>query len=411
MSSTFAAIDKHTVAMLRKGDASALERILRAEYAALLHVAEKQVGDPGIAALVVQNAMVQVWEEHAHLETPEETEKAIRDAIQGHGLREVRRRAASKGNAQPAAAGPKNADEVWANVVTAMNALKADGAPKHHAADPSRPHQAAPHIAGSTKRSLAGPILGGLGLVAITAGILWYLNVKGQQTAVNRSFTSPKATIAASAASQRSSVSLSDSSTVKLGAETKVIVPPGFGDADVGRVVKLEGTATFVVTASETSPFDVRAGQFSIVAKGTEFTVRAYANEDAVTIRVKTGQVVINGAAAPRTLNAGNAVTIGKDGTITEPSAEALDRALGWTDGRFVVANVTLKVLLPELKRWYPLEPSVKDKALLDRTATMNVSLDSTKAAIAALEKSAQVRFTYEGVKTVLVDAGGSAKK
>jgi ferric-dicitrate binding protein FerR (iron transport regulator) len=411
MPSTFAAIDKHTVAALHKGDASALERILRAEYAALLHVAEKQVGDPGIAALVLQNAIVQVWEEHAHLETPEEVEKAIRDAIQGHGLRELRHRAASQGKAQPAAAGPKNADELWVNVVAAMNALKADGAPKHHAADPARHHQAAPHITGSTKRSLAGPILGALGLVAVTAGILWYLNVKGQQTAVTRSFTSPKATIAATAASQRSSMTLSDSSTVRLGAETKVTVPPGFGDADVGRVVKLEGTATFVVTASETSPFDVRAGQFSIVARGTEFSVRAYANEDAVTVRVKAGQVVISGAAASRTLGAGNAVTIGKDGTITEPSAEAIDHALGWTDGRFVVANMTLKDLLPELKRWYPLEPSVKDKALLGRTATMNVSLDSTKAAIAALEKSAQVRFTYEGLKAVLVDGRGSAKK
>jgi ferric-dicitrate binding protein FerR (iron transport regulator) len=411
MPSTFAAIDKHTVAALRKGDASALEKILRAEYAALLHVAEKQVGDPGIAALVLQNAIVQVWEERAHLETPEEVEKAIRDAIQGHGLREMRRRAAAQGKGQPAAAGPKNVDDVWTNVVKAMAALESDAAPKHHAADPGRPHQAAPHIVGSAKRSLAGPILGGLGLVAVTAGILWYLNVKGQQTAVTRSFTSPKATIAASAASQRSSVSLSDSSTVKLGAETKVTVPPGFGDADVGRVVKLEGSATFVVTASETSPFDVRAGQLAIVAKGTEFTVRAYANEDAVTVRVKTGQVVITGAASPRTLNAGNAVAIGKDGTITEPSADALDRALGWTDGRFVVANMTLKDLLPELKRWYPLEPSVKDKALLDRRATMNVSLDSTKAAIAALEKTAQVKFTYEGLKAVLVDAGGAARK
>src|ERR1035437_6190112 len=309
MPPTVAALDKHTVAALRKGDASALERILRAEYAALLHVAEKQVGDPGIAALVLQNAIVQVWEEHANLETPEEAEKAIRDAIQGHGLREMRRRAASQGKGQPAAAGPTNADELWANVVAAMSALKAEGAPKHHAADPNRAHQAAPHIAGSTKRSFTGPILGGLGLVAVTGAILWFLNVKGQQTAVTRSFTSPKATIAASAASQRSSVTLSDSTTVRLGAETQVTGAPGFGDAAVGR----------------------------------------------------GGQVVIHGAAASRTLTAGNAVTIGKDGTISEPSAEALDRALGWTDGRFVVANMALKDLLPELKRWYPLEPSVKD--------------------------------------------------
>ena len=174
---------------------------------------------------------------------------------------------------------------------------------------------------------------------------------------------------------------------------------------------KVQGTATFIVTPNETNPFEVRAGKYSLVVTGTEFTVRAYNNEDAVTVRVKAGTVVVKGAAESRTLAAGSAITIAKDGAVSEPAADVLERAVGWADGRFVVANMPLNDLLAELKRWYPLDPKVKDNALLDRKVTMNVSLDSTKVAIAALEKSAGVKLTYEGLKQVLTDAGAPGKK
>jgi ferric-dicitrate binding protein FerR (iron transport regulator) len=412
MPSTFAAIDKHTVTALRKGDVSALEKIFRADYDALIHVASKQLSDPTAASQVVENALVQVWDERGHLETPDELDKALHDAVQGYAVREQRRRAAQQGKpqAQPASAAPTTPDALWAKVVAGMNAHKADAAPKHQPVDPNR-HHAAVHLGDVGKRSRTGPIIGGVLLIAVTAGILWWMNRKGEETAVNRSFSSPKASIASSAAAQRSSMSLSDSTTVRLGAESKVIVPPGYGEVGTGRVVKLDGTATFVVTASEANPFEVRAGTFAIVASGTEFTVRAYNNESIVTVRVKDGQVAIKGAAEARTLGAGSAIAIAKDGSMQEPSADALAHALAWTDGRFVIANVSLKELLPELKRWYPLDPRVTDKSLLERMASMNVSLDSTKAAIAALEKSASVKFAYEGVKTVLRDAGAPAKK
>lgn len=402
MPPSLAAIPKSTVKALRKGDAGALESVFRTDYDALMHDATKQLGDADGAPLVVQNAMLQVWEERGNLETPEELDKALRDAVHGFAVREARHRQAEQGKPAKPAAGPKTADQVWANVTAAMQAPKADGPVHKPLGDPTK-HHAAPHIAQATKRSLAGPIVAGLAIVAITAGILWWLNRKGEETAITRSFSSPKAQIASSAQGQRSSVTLPDSSTVRLGADSKVIVPPGFGDPT--RALKLEGTATFVVTASESRPFDVRAGNYAIVAKGTEFTVRAFINENTVTVRVKEGQVKIQGAAQSRTLTAGQAVAIAKDGAMKEPSAAELLRSLGWTDGRFVVDNLPLRELLPELKRWYPLDPGVKDKALLERVASMNVSLDSTKVAIAALEKSASVKFTYEGLKTFLSDA------
>jgi len=403
MPPSYATIDRSTVNALRKGDASALERIFRADYDAMIHEVDKLIGDSTVGPPVVQSAILQLWEERTNIETPDELDKKLRDAVHGHAMREQRRRAAQQGKPQAPQASspaPKNADELWTVVAAAMKAPKA--APAKHG---EAKHKGTVHMGDVGKRSRTGPIIGGILLIAISGGLLWYMNRKGEETAVNRSFGSPKASIASSAAGQRSSMSLSDSSTVKLGAETKVTVPPGFGEVGTGRVVKLEGTATFVVTPKEAMPFEVRVGNFALVATGTEFTVRAYNNEDVVTVRVKTGQVTVKGAAEARTLAEGNAVTIAKDGALSQPSAEDLERSLGWTDGRFVVTNMALKQLLPELKRWYPLDPNVKDKTLLDRTASMNVSLDSTKAVIAALEKTASVKLTYEGLKPVLTDA------
>lgn len=400
----YATIDRGTVNALRKGDASALEKILRADYEVLIHDAARVLGDAASAPPVVQTAVLQVWEERANIETAEELEKALRGAIQGHTIREQRRRAAQQG--KPAAAAgpaPKNADEVWANVAAAMKAPKAaPAAPKH--AEGGRTKSTV-HMGEVGKRSLAAPIIGGILLIGVSGGVLYLVNRKGEETAVTRSFSSPKASVASSAAGQRSSMSLSDSTTVKMGAETKVIVPPGFGEAGTGRIVKLEGTATFIVTQKAADPFEVRVGNLALIATGTEFTVRAYNNEDVVTIRVKSGQVAIKGAAESRTLAEGSAVAIAKDGAISTPAADVLERAIGWTDGRFVVANMPLKDALHEIKRWYPLDPTVKDNALLERPVTMNVSLDSTKVAIAALEKSASIKLTYEGLKTVLTDA------
>jgi ferric-dicitrate binding protein FerR (iron transport regulator) len=59
---------------------------------------------------------------------------------------------------------------------------------------------------------------------------------------------------------------------------------------------------------------------------------------------------------------------------------------------------------LNHLQRWYALGLVVRDSSIMDRSVTMNVSLDSSRNAIAALEQSANVKFGYEGRVRVLRD-------
>ncbi|HVT40647.1 MAG TPA: FecR domain-containing protein [Gemmatimonadaceae bacterium] len=407
--------DKAIVAALRKGDEAALERILRDGYPALVEDAGKQLGDPATAPRIVENAILQVWDERARLETPEELDKALKDAVRGNVVRHQRRVAALHRN-QPAAAAPRSAstgpvsvDQAWTNVAAALHAPKVDAAASHRQnADASR-HQTAAHMAEVSKFSWKVPVLTGVAVLAVTTGILWWVNNKGEQSNVSQSLLSPEAKHLASAPGQRASMTLSDDSKVNLGSDSQVIVPSSF--ADKFRVVRLEGTATFIVKAGEKNPFEVRAGNATFVAKGTEFSVRAFADEKAVTLKVKEGQVVVTaGAAPPRPVSAGGALTVAKDGALAEPSSEALAEAFSWIDGKVVIGNRSMKDALTELRRWYGLDLVIKDSSLLSRPVSLSVELSSKKDAIAALEKSGNVKFVYEGQTPTLRDAGPGSK-
>ena len=411
--------DKATVTALRKGEEAALERILREGYGSLVEDAGKQLGDAAGASRVVESAILQVWDERARIEAPEELDRALKDAVRGNVVRHQRRAAALHRN-QPgagaptghAAPPPASADQVWANVSAALHTPTVDASvASKNKADASR-HQAAAHLAGMSKQSWKVPVFTLVGVLAVTSGILWWVNRKGEESNVSQSLLSPDAKHLASAPGQRAAMTLSDDSKVNLGSDSQVIVPSAFDDKV--RVIRLDGTATFTVKANPLKPFEVRAGNATFTATGTEFSVRAFADEDQVALKVKEGTVAAQvGTAPPRTVNAGGTLVVAKDGTMQDGSPEALGVAFSWLDGNVVIANRSIKDALNELRRWYGLDLVVKDSALLARQVSLSVPLSSKKDAIAALEKSGNVRFVYEGQTPTLHDAGsagGAAK-
>jgi ferric-dicitrate binding protein FerR (iron transport regulator) len=89
---------------------------------------------------------------------------------------------------------------------------------------------------------------------------------------------------------------------------------------------------------------------------------------------------------------------------MRDPTPQELDEALAWADGRLVMTQKPMPEALNHLQRWYALGLVVRDSSIMDRSVTMNVSLDSSRNAIAALEQSANVKFGYEGRVRVLRD-------
>jgi ferric-dicitrate binding protein FerR (iron transport regulator) len=254
----------------------------------------------------------------------------------------------------------------------------------------------------------------GVVLVAVAAAGWWFTR-SSAATAAESAIASSSAHALATSTGQLGQITLDDGTTARLGADSRIRVPAGFGEKF--RAIGLEGAAMFTVAPGQPLTFDVRTRDAWIKATGTVFAVRAYPNEEAVTVRVKEGTVTVQRGDESRTLSAGSALSITKDGTITEPSATALDEALAWTDGFMSVHQRPLRHALAEVSRWYGLTMFVRDSSLLTRTVTMRAPLESNREMIAALEKGGGLVFGYEGKNMTLSDtlptppAKGARKK
>src|SRR6266581_4890340 len=98
-------------------------------------------------------------------------------------------------------------------------------------------------------------------------------------------------------------------------------------------------------------------------------------------MRVREGSASVKTDKEARAVPAGGTIAVDKTGAISTPAPDAVETAVGWTDGR-VTINAPLKGAIAQMKRWWGLELYLKDPAIGTRPVTMNASLDSPKEAI-----------------------------
>jgi ferric-dicitrate binding protein FerR (iron transport regulator) len=393
MALTYPSVDSATIKALRKSDVSALERIHRAAYAAIVAEGTKQTGDAAAGSAVAELAMIQLWENRGNIENPAELDQAIHAAVRSATMREQRRRAANKDTSTT----PGTVDSAWTKISAEVS--KGPGGfagPKH--ATP-RVKVAKPKSDGGGR---GGLIAVGVLLVIGAAYGAYYVTQHGTHDMAASSYSLPDAKAVAVTPGQRGNLPLGPGDTVAIGSDTKIVEGGDYGTKV--RAVKVDGSASFHV--SNGLHFEVSAKNASIITTGGVFGVRDYSDDPAVIVRVKEGEVTVDGGKESRTVTAGKALAIAKDGTLSEPTADAVEQAFSWTDGKLTFTNVPLKVVMGEMARWYNTPVTAKDTSLYSRPVTMSVELTSSKDAIAALEQSANVKFVYDkDSKPTLEDA------
>ena len=398
MALTFPSVDSATIKALRKSDVSALERIHRAVYAAIVAEGTKQTGDAAAGSAVAELAMIQLWENRGNVENAAELDHAIHSAVRSAVTREQRRRAANKDTNKT----PGTEESAWAHISAEVS--KGPGGfagPKH--ATP-RVHVAKPKSDGGGRGALIA--VGVLLLIGAAYGA-YYVVTKGTHDLAASSYTLPDAKNVAVTPGQRGNLPLGPGDTIAIGSDTKIVEGGDYGTKV--RAVRVDGTASFNVSAGV--HFEVTAKNANIVPTAAAvFAVRDYADDAGVIVSVKAGEVKVDAGKESRTLAAGKAIVVAKDGTMSEPTADAVDQAFSWTDGKLDFTNAPLKVVMSEMARWYNVPVTAKDTSLYSRPVTMSVELKSSKDAIAALETSANVKFVYDkDSKPTLEDAPAKA--
>jgi transmembrane sensor len=259
--------------------------------------------------------------------------------------------------------------------------------------------------AGSRSRWFV-PALAAAAVIAVAAGV-WRSGVV--QRAIDARRVPER--LYATARSQRSEVMLDDGTRVWLNVDSRLRALAGYGVH--ARDVVLDGEAFFQVQHDSTRPFRVHARHAVMQDLGTEFGVRAYADDDAPLVVVSSGSVSLRAdeptAAAHDAiaLRPGQMGRLGADGRVSVTSGVDVAALVGWRSGRLRFAAEPLRQVVREMERAYDLDIRIEDSSLADVPVTASFANYSADQALAIVAGSLDVTCVREGQ---VVHLGGVAR-
>lgn len=188
---------------------------------------------------------------------------------------------------------------------------------------------------------------------------------------------------------------LNDGTKVWVNSETEIRFPVVFPANE--RRVYIKGEAYFDVV-KDGRPFIVSAGDVNIKVIGTEFNVRAYADEKDIQTTLVEGKVNVNIKDDNLILKPGEQAVLTKASQEFKKEKVDVSKYTAWKEGRFVFDDERLEEILNKVERWYDvnvfyMEEDLKDiefRGNIDRYDDFNILLEK-------IEKLDVVRFKIKG--------------
>lgn len=425
MTAPFTRIEPDALTRFREGDEGALERIFRTEYETLAELAASESENPAAAARIVEAAFYEAWQKRSTFTSPGDLEYFLRRCIHQTALREQGHRAALQhfreqegvragagaetASHADAAAPVADVDEAWRQLASVLHRPPEDDAQAAQRRRDISRHDTAQHVAHIADSRTSGSSIAlmiGVGVAVVLALVFLVPRLMPGDPVedANAALANNDTRLVSTQPGLRANVELAEGSHATLGPDTHLRIPPGFGERT--RALGLEGTAVIRVAPEGGRSLVVRAGHATVAASGTEFAVSAYPGAPAV-VRVSEGSVQVIAGDESRSLEAGEAVIVTAEGVMESPTAAALDEALGWTEGNFVVDAIQMRDMPALLQRWYGMQVAVGDSVVLDREVSFRVPLDSSGQLIRMIEQVGKVRYASRGGERIFRDAGG----
>lgn len=207
-------------------------------------------------------------------------------------------------------------------------------------------------------------------------------------------------TTIACAFGDKSSIVLPDNSRVWLNSGSKLTFSSDFKN---GRKVSLEGEAFFSVSKDKSNPFRVKTTDIEIEVLGTEFNVKAYAEENSVSTTLVEGSVKISSKYQHTLMKPDQKLVFDKGSKkmmIQELSDTAPDTE--WKDGRLVFRNESLAELVPKLERWFDVDIIFSDEQVRSRRFTGVLERESILEVVSYFDLSNLVVCTIKGNKIII---------
>lgn len=200
-------------------------------------------------------------------------------------------------------------------------------------------------------------------------------------------------------------VMFADGSKAIINAGSHIAYPRRFGFSK--RIVSLEGEAYFDVTKNPMRPFIIRIGDAEVRVFGTQFDVKAYPEEETITVGLESGKVSFcSGDRIDVALAPGEMLSFNK--TSRKYSVEKLDAITtlsAWKTDTLVLDNTPMNEITRVLSRLFDVDFQVRDESCLRYSCTLITPSTDLTHILDQIALITPVRFEKKGnVITVLPD-------
>jgi ferric-dicitrate binding protein FerR (iron transport regulator) len=183
-----------------------------------------------------------------------------------------------------------------------------------------------------------------------------------------RTSSAPRYQTATTTRGQRASLKLADGTQAILGPASTL----RYEVSSRTRRVELTGMAQFKVVHDASHPFIVRAGRAEATDVGTEFTVRAFPDEQAVVLAVTEGEIALRAGEGRLSLTAGQVGRVDSAG-VQRLAGTPSDYAQ-WVGGQLAFQSATLSDVARELSRWFDADVRVDARVAQRRVSATYAS-------------------------------------
>jgi ferric-dicitrate binding protein FerR (iron transport regulator) len=150
----------------------------------------------------------------------------------------------------------------------------------------------------------------------------------------------------------KSELVLADGTKVKLNADSRLEISPGFSAKS--RVVRLAGEGYFEVQSDAKHPFTVQTEKFDVLVTGTKFNVSSYAEDQKISATLSEGKIKLTTSNKQVVeLSPGEKVSFDQNTMQARLEKADVDSELAWVNGEFIFKDIPFPDLVKRMERWY----------------------------------------------------------
>ncbi|GGH10959.1 DUF4974 domain-containing protein [Sphingobacterium alkalisoli] len=194
---------------------------------------------------------------------------------------------------------------------------------------------------------------------------------------------------------------LPDASIVYLNSNSSMQVYAAFGEKQ--RRVALSGEAFFEVAHNKELPFVVHAKNTEVSVLGTKFNISAYNEDRQVETTLLSGSVEVGADRNRLRIKPGQQAVVHSSNTIQLRKNVDIGNVLAWRDGYFRFKDESIRTIMADLAKWYPIE-GVEFKAGSSDQFTGSIKRSKKlKDVLESIEQVSDLRFDIQEGRVIVM--------